>query len=61
MVYVQQMWQEGNEQRERWQEVRSERCSRPETNQLVSWRALRVVSVLLEKSWRISSGFGASE
>ena len=61
MVYVQQMWQVSNEQRKRWQEVRSERCSRPEANQVVSWRALRVVSVLLEKSWRISSGFGASE
>ena len=61
MVSVQQMWQEGNEQRKRWQEVRSERCSRPEANQVVSWRALRVDSVLLEKSWKISKGFGASE
>ena len=61
MVYVQQMWQVSNEQRKRWQEVRSERCSRPEANQVVSWRALRVDSVLLEKSWKISKGFGASE
>ena len=61
MVSVQQMWQEGNEQQKRWQEVRSERCSRPEANQVVSWRALRADSVLLEKSWKISKGFGASE
>ena len=61
MVYVQQMWQEGNEQRKRWQVVRSERCSRPEDNQVVSCRALRAVLVLLEKRWKISSRrFGAS-